>query len=285
MAAIKDRLFLSHTQVEPLLKIWQENHLFAEISPDFGLSTVQVSLSAEGILFPGGEQLSWNIIEMIASSENKCFAIRGQDISEIKLFSEYTDRVYSLYPTSGAPTMLISGIPMHRIKGTEPHQDTLQKIKAIAPIVGRVLDTATGLGYTAIEASKAAEQVVTIELDPVALEIARLNPWSQTLFNNPKIMQIVGDSFEELKKLDSGSFSRIIHDPPAFSLAGDLYSGVFYQELFRVLRERGRLFHYIGDPDSKSGHNTTIGVVRRLRQAGFTRIYPEPKAFGVVGIK
>ena len=61
-------------------------------------------------------------------------------------------------------------------------------MKSITPIVGCVLDTATGLGYTAIEAAKTAEQVVTIELDPVALEIARLNPWSQTMFDNPEIV-------------------------------------------------------------------------------------------------
>jgi len=30
------------------------------------------------------------------------------------------------------------------------------------PIVGQVLDTATGLGYTAIEAAKHANQVITI---------------------------------------------------------------------------------------------------------------------------
>jgi len=278
-------IILSYVQAEPLMKAWHAQQTSAEVSLDLGLSTLQVSLSSEGVLFPDGKQLDWKLIEKIATSENKCYVIRDQEVNEIKFFSDYTNRVYSLYPTSGAPTMLISGIPMHRIKGTEPHKDTLQKIKAITPVVGRVLDTATGLGYTAIEAAKYAEQVVTIELDPVALEIARLNPWSQALFGNPRITQIIGDSFEELSKFDSSSFSRIIHDPPAFSLAGDLYSETFYRELFRVLRERGRLFHYIGDPESKTGHTTTVGVVRRLRQAGFTRVFPESQAFGVVAIK
>ena len=118
------------------------------------MSTLQVNISSDGVLFPGGRQLDWETIDQIASSKNKCFVIQEQKLSEIKLFSDYTNRVYSLYPTMGAPTMLISGIPMHRIKNTDPHQDTLQKIKAITPIVGRVLDTATGLGYTAIEAAK-----------------------------------------------------------------------------------------------------------------------------------
>ena len=88
---------------------------------------------------------------------------------------------------------------MHRIKDTNPHQDTLNKIKAIAPIKGDVLDTTTGLGYTAIEAAKRPDDVTTIEIDPMAQEIARLNPWSQALFNNPKITQVIGDAFDEIK--------------------------------------------------------------------------------------
>jgi len=81
-------------------------------------------------------------------------------------------------------------------KGTDPYRDTRQKIRAVSPLRGRVLDICTGLGYTAIEAAKTAEEVVTIELDPTALEVARLNPWSRPLFDNPRIRQIVGDAFE-----------------------------------------------------------------------------------------
>ena len=181
--------------------------------------------------------------------------------------------------------MLVSGIPMHRIKGTDPHQDTLSKIKTIAPIKGQVLDTATGLGYTAIQAAKSADRVVTIELDPAALEIAGLNPWSQGLFENPKITQIVGDSCEEIENLGDGAFARIIHDPPAFSLAGDLYSAEFYRELFRTLGRGGRLFHYIGDLESKSGRVVARGAMRRLGEAGFSRVVRRPEAFGLVAYK
>ena len=97
--------------------------------------------------------------------------------------------------------MLVSGIPMHRIKDTDPHADTLEKMRAVRPVVGQVLDTATGLGYTAIEAAKTAAHVTTIELDPAALEVCRRNPWSQALFDNPKITQVVGDSFEVVLEL------------------------------------------------------------------------------------
>jgi hypothetical protein len=58
-----------------------------------------------------------------------------------------------------------------------------------------------------------------------------------------------------------------------------------YAELFRVLRRRGRLFHYIGNPASPSGKSVTQGVVRRLKEADFTCVEPAPRAFGVVAAK
>ncbi len=70
-----------------------------------------------------------------------------------------------------------------------------------------------------------------------------------------------------------------------FSLAGDLYSGEFYRDLYRLLKRRGRLFHYIGDLESRSGRNVVKGVVRRLGEAGFARIVRKPGAFGVVAYK
>ena len=174
---------------------------------------------------------------------------------------------------------------MHRIVDIDPMQDTLKKIATIVPIVGRVLDTATGLGYTAIEAAKTAEQVITIELDPGAQEIAQLNPWSRDLFDNPKIKQVMGDAFEVVANFDDSSFERIIHDPPVFSLAGELYSGAFYRQLYRVLKRGGRLFHYIGNLESKSSGTVTKGALKRLQEAGFTRVVRKPEAFGVVAYK
>jgi predicted methyltransferase len=98
------------------------------------------------------------------------------------------------------------------------------------------------LGYTAIEASRTADKVITVEIDPASLEIARYNPWSRELFENPRIEQVVGDVFDVVETLDDEQFSCIIHDPPMFSLAGDLYSGDFAAS-HRVLRHRGRVFH------------------------------------------
>lgn len=278
-------IVLSHYQAAPLLKAREAGDQTVSISPDLNLTSVEVLLTAEGVTFPGGEQLAWADCERIAGEENKCFTLEDGIIQDIQVFSETTNWLRTLYPTGGAPTMLVSGTPMHRIKATDPYRDTLKKIKAVKAPSGVVLDTATGLGYTAIEAAKTAEHVITVELDPAGLEVARYNPWSHELFNNPKIEQIVADVYDVVEDTEDASFSVIIHDPPAFSLAGDLYSAGFYDECRRVLKARGRMFHYIGDPDSKSGQGVTKGVIRRLQDVGFSRVVRRPDAFGVVAYK
>lgn len=255
------------------------------LSPDLGLTTVTVELDAEGIAFPNGIRLTWDDAEKIAANKNACFALEHGTVRKIQTFSALTNRSYSLYPTPSAPTLLIGGFAMHRITDGDPYRDTLAKVKTLAPIVGRVLDTATGLGYTAIEAAKTAAQVVTIELDPAVLEIARQNPWSRALFNHPRIEQRIGDSVEIVPTFDAMTFDVVIHDPPTLSLAGDLYAYEFYCQLYRVLKRGGKLFHYVGDPQSKLGTNVTRGVIERLRRAGFQHIHRRPHAFGVTAQK
>ncbi len=278
-------IVLSHYQAAPLLQARQEGRRTAITSLDLGISTAEVAIELDFVAFPNGDTLDWECIREIQRSPLKCFAVEASSIREIKVFSTQTNWMRTLMPTGGAPTTLVSGTLMHRIKDTDPYRDTLSKIRAIAPVHGRVLDTATGLGYTAIAAAKTAAQVVTIELDPAALEIARQNPWSRGLFDNPKIVQIIGDTYDVVRTLDAGAFDRIIHDPPAFSLAGDLYSAAFYRELYRVLAPGGRLFHYIGDINSKSGARVTPGIIRRLQEAGFNRVVRHPEAFGVTAVR
>lgn len=278
-----ERIVLSYVQVEEMLNARQAARDL--VSLDLGLTVAEVTIESQGVRFPDDQALTWQDLEMIRTSERGCFVVEENAPRKIKVFSEATNRLYSLMPTTGAPTMLISGIPMHRFKGTDPHRDTLQKIRTIAPVVGRVLDTATGLAYTAIEAAKTAEHVITVEIEPAVLEVARLNPWSQALFENPRIAQLVGDTVEEIEGFEGGTFARIIHDPPAFSLAGDLYSGTFYRQLFRVLRRGGRMFHYIGDLESRSGRRVARGAMRRLQEAGFSRVVCRPEAFGLLAYK
>lgn len=254
------------------------------ISTDLGLTTAVAKKEPKGWALPNGRLLTFEQIEAINNDENSCYVLEEDNLRKVEAFSESTGRYYSLMPTPQAPTMLISGIPMHRIKGTTPDVDTTWKLKALGKAYGQILDTATGLGYTAIQAAQTAEQVFTVEFDPAVISLCRMNPWSQGLFKNPKITQLIGDSADIAPMFAPGSLNAILHDPPMFNLAGHLYSKALYEIFYEILRRNGRMFHYIGNPDSRLGASVGRGVVNRLRQVGFS-VTPKPRAFGVLAQK
>ena len=270
---------LSHYQAIPILQQRGESGS-VEISLDLGLTTTSAALSVEGVRVDD-LLIRWEWLEEIAGDENGCFRIDDEGPLKVKTFSEETNRAISLYPTREAPTMLVGGFSMHRIKNSTPNKDTLAKVAALRNISGALLDTCTGLGYTAIEAARKGAHVTTIELDPAVIEICRQNPWSGELFDNQRITQHIGHSWDVVEEMEDGSFDAIIHDPPIISLAGELYSLEYYQELRRVLRPGGALFHYIGNPETRTGASVTRGVLERLPQAGFTNARRYPKGFGV----
>lgn len=278
-------VILSTYQVRPLLEARRAGRSRADVSLDLGLTPASAELDGDGVQFADGTRLSWADAERISAAAVNCFRCLDGAWIEIKVYSESTGRVYTLMPTPRAPTMLISGLPMHRIKGIDPWEDTARKLKALGRVSGRVLDTSMGLGYTAIAAAQTAEHVLTVEFDPAVVELAGHNPWSASLFSHPRIERRIGDAFDVVAELPDASFARILHDPPTFSLAGHLYSGEFYRQLYRLLRPSGRVFHYIGNPASPSGARTTKGVVRRLKEAGFERVTPHPEAFGVTAFR
>lgn len=275
-------MIFSHYQTRPLADKYAMSTM--PLSTDLGLSTIKVERTSNGWRLPDGELLTNAQIRTINEDKNICYQLIDGRLLKVEAFSEFTDRYYSLYPTSKAPSMLISGIPMHRVKETTPVEDTTRKIQAIGKTHGLILDTATGLGYTALRATKTANRVITIEFDPVVLSICRLNPWSQGLFANPKIDIIIGNTADLVPCFQDEVFNAIIHDPPTFSLAGHLYSGDIYRSFFRILKPNGRMYHYIGDPHSRSGTGTGRGVVDRLQKAGFT-VTPKAQAFGVLAKK
>jgi uncharacterized protein len=79
------------------------------------------------------------------------------------------------------------------------------------------------------------------------------------------------DIATRISALPTRSFDAILHDPPRFGIAGELYSQKFYDELARVITKGGLLFHYTGTPNKlTSGRDVPQEVTRRLRKAGFT---------------
>ncbi|MDF1520570.1 MAG: hypothetical protein P1P73_08830 [Brevefilum sp.] len=281
-AQSEDQIILSHFQTQAL--VGKRVPSVIPLSTDLGLSSVQVERTSSGWRLPNGEIISFAQIQIINDDKNSCFLFIDEQLHKVEAFSEMTYRYYSLMPTEKAPTMLISGIPMHRIKNTTPDKDTTQKIRALGKPYGTILDASTGLGYTAIQAAKTADKVITVEFDPTVIDICKVNPWSRPLFTDPKIHKVIGDSAALAEVFRDGTFNAIIHDPPTFQIAGDLYAKSLYQTFYRILKEKGRMFHYIGNPDSRSGATVGRGVVARLEAVGFS-VKPKGSAFGVLAKK
>lgn len=280
--SVPDVVILTRDHLLSAFDARDEGRSSVELSPDLGITRVVARIAPEGVVFPNSELLNWAQAEAVLEAEHACFRLRAGCLEKIQIFSPTVQRHYVLYSTRRAPTFLNSGIPMHRIKDTDPTADTEAKIDAARPIFGKVLDTCTGLGYTAIAAARTAAEVTTIEIDPAVIELARVNPWSRELFDNPKIIQKIGDVRDLIVTHEPLTFSRVLHDPPAFNIAGELYSVDFYRELHRVLTNSGRLFHYIGNLDSPSGRRVARGAAERLLKAGFSRVEPCKKAFGLL---
>jgi len=242
-----------------------------------------VLVREDKVVFPDGSEVKKDILKRIAKDENTVYFLSKGQLYKAAIAA---DGFYKLVPTI-PPTIEINGIRMHRTKDTNPLKDTRSKVEAVKPREGEfVLDTCMGLGYTAIESAKRGAYVITIEKDPNVIELAQLNPWSREVFTSQNIQLIQGDAFEVIKRFNDKSFDAIIHDPPRFSLAGHLYSEEFYAELFRVLKPKGRLFHYVGNPGKKyRKKDLQRGVMERLRGVGFKGVKRVEEALGVVALK
>jgi predicted methyltransferase len=242
------------------------------VSLDLGISEASIEDRGDGVLLPDGSYVRFEELEMAAEKEDMVFFPCEDRLWMVAITD---DHYYKLVPTEGAPTLEIDGIRMHRTKDTTPEADAGRKVESLGIEGGNVLDTCTGLGYTALAAiDRGAQTVVSIEISREVLGIARINPWSRRLFEDPRIHLMIGDSYLLVKALPTGLFHYIIHDPPRLSLAGHLYSLEFYKSLYRVLRAGGRLYHYTGEPGKRYRRlDIRKGVMKRLRSAGFKNLH------------
>jgi len=241
------------------------------VSLDLGLTEVTLTLRENCVVLPDGRKVGLENLRGILKRPDVVFMIVGSELHSVALSNGH---YYKLVPTSGAPTLEIDGVRMHRTKDTTPEVDARKKIRALGIRGGQVLEIGTGLGYTAHAAlDSGAGSIFSIELNPEVLRIALVSSWSRRIFTDRRMHIILGEAYEVLGSLRSGLFNYVIHDPPRLSLAGHLYGTSFYAELFRVLKKAGRLFHYIGEPGSKyRGRNIRESVANRLKEVGFTRL-------------
>ncbi|MFA4946734.1 MAG: hypothetical protein WC607_04340 [Candidatus Micrarchaeia archaeon] len=219
-----------------------------------------------------------------AGGKKNCYYLKQDGETQPLLFhSPETDKVYALVPTVDWPSVTISGVRMHE---ASPKRSLSTRMRLLSPRGGNALDICTGLGYSAIGLARKAEHVTTIEADENVLRLARCNPYSKKLFDNPKITIVEGDALEEIKTLPSNNYASICVDPPRFPLASELYSLAFFQELLRVTARDGRVFVYTGEPFTRNRKKSFAkGVGSRLREAGFGRVSWSTDVKGFLAVK
>ncbi len=184
--------------------------------------------------------------------------------------ARYTTSLIKLVPTEwGPPTFEIDGIKMLPTSKVSPYADAKRKVSWVQPRGKVILDTCGGLGYFAACCLEAgAREVLSYEKNPDVLWLRTINTWSPPAGGALKLTQ--GDITERIPALPAACVDAILHDPPRFGIAGELYSQEFYDQMARVLRRKGRLFHYTGTPNKlTSGRDVPAEVATRLRRAGF----------------
>ncbi|MBX3664401.1 MAG: hypothetical protein KF834_01830 [Burkholderiales bacterium] len=255
----------------PLLTLETHNALRAaarggadtlECSLDLGRSRTTVAVHAAGWSWRGTNH---PFIE--DCRERTIYHWTGTAWEAVQRFS---GSLIKLVPTEwGAPTFEIDGIKMLPTARVSPYADAERKVGLIAPRGKLILDCCGGLGYfAACCLAGGAKQIRSFEKNPDVLWLRGLNPWSPR--DDPRLMLTQGDIAKEIKSLPAASFEAVLHDPPRFGIAGELYSQAFYDQLARVLKRRGRLFHYTGTPNRlTSGRDVPAEVAKRLRRASF----------------
>ncbi len=240
-----------------------------EVSLDLNLSKTRLKLVDEKLVGSDVELEIEDLKHIIEKEDNtEVYAYINRKFFPLKF---YSGKFYKIRNIEGsAPTLEIDGIHMHRIKDITPWQDAFLKVKALSITKkDRVLDICTGLGYTAIHAlNYRPAKIVTIEKDINVLKIAQYNSWSRGLENITIINEDVLDLLDDLEK---GYFNKVIHDPPTYKVAEELYSKEFYSKLYEILPNNALVYHYVGYP-AEATKQIKSKVISRCKAVGFNLI-------------
>jgi predicted methyltransferase len=233
-----------------------------ECSLDLGLTLHPVALRAEGFTWKDS-RYAWPV----ALKDRTIYHWDGSAFAPVSI---YAGSLIKLIPTAwGAPTFEIDGIKMLPTAKVSPFEDARRKVELVGVRERQVLDTCGGLGYFAAWCRRlGAARILSCEKSSSVLWLRSLNPWSPT---PDAVLEVRNVAIERhIATLADASFDAILHDPPRFGIAGELYARTFYEQLARVLRPGGTLFHYTGSPNKLTSRRDVAGeVLRRLQQSGF----------------
>ncbi len=207
------------------------------------------------------------------------YAKKNGELYKLALFDRH---FYKLRLYNRIPILEIDGLRMQLVRDFKTPLDYSKEVVSRLRIGSsdHVLDTCTGLGYTAIAAAKSAKRVITCEVSVAVFQLAKWNPYSSDLFSK-NIETRQGDATSLVTGFEDKTFDVVIHDPPRFTHAPQLYSSQFYRELHRIAKKGARLFHYVGSVGKEKGRSIEKETARRLEVVGFKNIQYVPRFQGL----
>lgn len=239
-----------------------------------GTQTLRLSLDlrrSETEVGIGPESWHWNGTDLPYPGRLRDRTVYCWSGNAFEPVARFSGGLIKLVPTDwGPPTFEIDGIKMLPTAKVSPLEDARTKVTWIEPRGKTVLDCCGGLGYFAVAClEQQAGQVLSFEKNEAVHWLRSMNPWSPAA--DARLTLHAGAVEHALPAMTPASVDAVLHDPPRFGIAGELYSLAFYEQLARVLRRGGLLFHYTGTPNRlTSGRDVPGEVKKRLERAGFT---------------
>lgn len=250
-----------------LLELIKAGENKAQFTLDLGLSFEEVTIENRQLIVRDFTVTEKQLAKIIKRG-SVLFAVDEDGPYPLEIREETYSKLVPLEDKHGAPTFELSGVKMHRTMGIDPFEDARTKVKSVVSRGDHVFDTCGGMGYTSIWTRRlGASHTTSCELSEDVIALRKYNPYSREFLKDVGITRLNISCAQAIVDFDDDSLDCIIHDPPRFSLAGELYGEEFFWQMARVLKYDGKLCFYTGDPyRTGRGRKFVEGIEKRLRK-------------------
>jgi len=261
-------MYLTLETIQEYLIAKKENKKDFITSLDLGITTTSIDTNRFSALLEHCPKIRNE--DIVYYDEKKKEGFKLQISNENGIFSLRKDK------NENKPVLYINAVKMNvsKDKGIDGYnRGVVNNLGVIR--TDTLLEICTGAGYKTLLLSEKAEKVVSVEKSKEVLELMKYNPYTKELLKNNKV-KIVNQDATLYALNTKEKFSKILHDPPTFKFAPELYTKEFYADLYRLAEDRCILFHYTGNPGNKfRGKDLISATIERMTSVGWKLIKKE----------